>query len=154
MHILSCGNFGQINDLNKNYIVSEKKKNCFYFDHFRNNDAGPFKVDVAFNRIAVSYSTITSGIHFAAFLGAKNIILAGHDCGTLDGDVYFSDYHTKETIKINWKNVNQYKEWVTSDAIEKQTIYLKQILKDKFDINVYSINPFINFNLEGHEYAK
>jgi hypothetical protein len=31
----------------------------------------------------VSWSSITSAMHFAAYLGAKNIIMVAHDCGTL-----------------------------------------------------------------------
>ena len=39
-----------------------------------------------------SSSTIVSGIHLAAFMGAKTIILVGHDCGWLDGKSHVDDY--------------------------------------------------------------
>jgi hypothetical protein len=43
-------------------------------------------------------------MHLAAYMGAKNIILIGHDCGTLNGEPNFKDYHTDKTYKIVWKN--------------------------------------------------
>ena len=41
------------------------------------------------NKLIVSGSTITTAIHLAAHMGAKYIILLGHDCGTLDGENNF-----------------------------------------------------------------
>ena len=32
----------------------------------------------------VSRSTVTSAIHLAAYMSAKNIILVGHDCGFIN----------------------------------------------------------------------
>ena len=34
-------------------------------------------------------------------MGAKNIIIVGHDCGLLNGYSNFKWYHTEETIKIS-----------------------------------------------------
>lgn len=102
------------------------------------------------NEIVVSWSTITSAIHIAAYMGAKNIILVGHDCGTLDNECNFSGYHTQKTLSLSHKNGEAYKKWVPK--IEEQTITLKKLLKEKYNCNVYSLNPFINFGLEGHKY--
>ena len=106
------------------------------------------------DKIIVSWSTITSGIHLAAYMGAKNIILVGHDCGTLDNECNFNGYHTDKTYRIAWKNggKNAYKKWLPK--IEEQTIDLKSLLRDKYNCNIYSLNPFINFGLEGHKYNK
>jgi hypothetical protein len=101
--------------------------------------------------LIVSWSTITSGIHLAAYMGAKNIILVGHDCGQLDNKCNFNGYHTKASM--GWKNGEaDYKNWLPK--IEGQTIDLKKLLKAKYGCNVYSLNPFINFGLEGHVYKK
>lgn len=103
--------------------------------------------------LLVTYSTITTGIHLAAYMGAKNIVLVGHDCGTINGECNFVGYHTDETYKIAWKNgKSDYKEWLK--CIENTTIRLKYILKEQYDCNVCSLNPFINFNLEGNIYEK
>jgi len=82
------------------------------------------------NKLVVSYSTITTGIHLAAYMGAKNIILIGHDCGTIDGECNFKDYHTAQTYKIVWRNGKQdYVNWLSK--IENQTIKLKSLLKER-----------------------
>ena len=50
------------------------------------------------------------------------------------------------------QNIGEYKEWLTK--IETQTIDLKRMLKKKYNCNIVSLNPFINFNLEGNKYNK
>lgn len=101
--------------------------------------------------LIVSPSTITSGIHLAAYMGAKNIIILGHDCGTLNGEVNFKNYHTSKTYKIAHTGKNKYQQWVL--GIENDTIKLKKLLKKKYKCNIYSLNPFINFGLEGNKYV-
>jgi hypothetical protein len=82
-------------------------------------------------------------------MGAKNIILIGHDCGIIDGEPNFKGYHTDSTYKIVWRNGKQdYINWLSN--IEQQTITLKQLLAKQYNANVVSMNPFINFWLEGH----
>lgn len=102
--------------------------------------------------IFVSYSTITSSIHLAAYMGAKNIILAGHDCGYIDELSHVSNYadHIKEFHNTE-ENLNKYyDDWF--DIINRDTIRLKERIEKVYDCNIYSINPFINFRLEGHKY--
>ena len=98
------------------------------------------------DELLVSFSTITSGIYLAAYMGAKNIILVGHDCGTIDGQSNFKNYHSKES-RLQ-KSTDSYNVWLRK--IEKDTIILKQFLKDKYKCNIYSLNPFVSFRLEGH----
>ncbi len=93
-------------------------------------------------------STITTAIHFAAFAGAKNIILVGHDCGTIDGHVHVEEYR-KTTAVIK---ENRYGKWMGQKKVEQTTLSVKNALKTFWDVNVYSINPFINLGLEGHTY--
>ena len=104
------------------------------------------------NSLYVSFSTITTGIHLAAYMGAKNIILVGHDCGTLNGECNFTAYHTKQTRGLVWKNEKDYTKWLLD--IEGITIELKKTLQEKYSCNICSLNPFINFNLEGNIYEK
>ena len=100
------------------------------------------------DHLVVSYSTITSGIHLAAYMGAKNIILVGHDGGSINGEANMSGYHTEKTM--TQESSEKYKEWLRD--ISKDTIILKKLLKNKYKCNTVSINPFINFNLEGNEF--
>lgn len=101
---------------------------------------------VGTDMIVVSYSTITSAIHVAAYMGAANIILVGHDCGTLDGNTNIAGY--AEAIA----GAQFYRKFLT--VIEPQTLALRAKLKEVYGCNLYSLNPFVNFGLEGHEYER
>ena len=61
---------------------------------------------------------------------------------TFDG--YYKDI--KETV---WKDWNQYKNWLKK--INQDTVAIKNKMK-QLGVNIYSLNPFINFKLEGHKY--
>ena len=100
------------------------------------------------NRIVVSYSTITSGIHLAAYMGAKSIILCGHDCGTIDGESTITSYYSE--IKPHHGNDERYIRWLSQ--IENDTALVSNKIKQIYGCNIHSLNPFINFNLEGHLY--
>lgn len=154
IHFISQGNCGGNNNINLNYVIKNKDKlnKVVIYDHNPNNHNVPDLLP-KHNKLVVSYSTITTGIHLAAYMGAKNIILVGHDCGTIDNECNFKDYHTAQTYKIAWRNGKKdYVDWLKK--IENQTIKLKSLLKKEYNCNIYSLNPFINFNLEGHKYKK
>lgn len=69
-------------------------------------------------------------------MGAKNIILVGYDCETLDNKCDITNYHTDATYKIAHKRVEEdYKIGLTK--IENQTIQLKNILKKIYNCNIY-----------------
>jgi len=150
IHIFSKGNTGQLNDLSKKIIEKSQNKNLFYFDHNRNERTKIVFPQPEEDKIIVSWSTITSAMHFASYIGAKNIILVGHDCGKIDGKSNFEGYHTTETL--DQKNVHEYEEWLKN--IEDQSLQVKKFLKERYGSEVYSLNPFINFGLEGHIYTR
>jgi len=100
------------------------------------------------DKIVVSYSTITSAIHLAAYMGAKNIIICGHDCGTIDNKSTIDEYYSE--IKPHQGSVQGYVNWLSE--IENHTTAVSQVLMDTYGVNIHSLNPFINFNLEGHSY--
>tara|TARA_B110000037_G_C16960405_1_gene440707 strand:+ start:34 stop:699 length:666 start_codon:yes stop_codon:yes gene_type:complete len=152
IHFISKGEHGGNNN-NNIFIVNKYKnnKNIIIYNHNINNHLVEQLPDD--NKLLVSYSTITTGIHLAAYMGAKNIILVGHDCGTLNGEPNFKGYHTDSTYKIAHKNGKKdYINWLKK--IENGTIKLKKLLKEKYGCNIYSLNPFINFGLEGNVYNK
>lgn len=159
IHILSVGDCGGSNRRNLDYYKKNPAENVFLFNHKLNKLTGISAPDLEKNELVVSFSTITSAIHLAAFLGAKNVILLGHDCGTIDGESNFKSYleFRDDKMKVSLpfgKNKDEYKKWYDNwlKQIEDQTIWTKRMLKKKYDTNVYSLNPFINFNLEGHKY--
>lgn len=152
-HIVSTGCKGSVN--NRNLItymeLKKKPKNVRFFKHNQCAKALERKHLDALksDELISSYSSITSGIHFAAFLGAKNIILLGHDCGTLDGSSNIPSYYGKKQ-KPAQRTRGRYVSWL--GKIGSHTVTLKKWLKDVYGCSVYSLNPFVNFDLEGHTY--
>mgnify|MGYP001229729766 FL=1 len=118
----------------------------YVFEHLNNKmDRIDLSV-VGTDKIVVSFSTITSAIHIAAYMGAANIIIVGHDCGLLDGMMNIAEYDESPY------GAQFYRDFIT--RIEPQTIALRARLKEVYGCNVYSLNPFINFGLEGHKYER
>ena len=136
-----CGTIG--------YPLNEAPgEEVYVFDHV---DNGLRKVDLsviaeAQGRIVVSYSTITSAMHVAAWMGAENIILVGHDCGSLDGRLNYEGY------PVPLYHQDGFYESFLAD-IEPQSLAVRQALKETFGCRVYSLNPFLNFGLEGWRYV-
>lgn len=136
---------------NKNIIICDNTPNAG-FDLHKNINKNYFynyKENKKTNKLIATASTLCTGIHLAYYMGAKNIILVGQDCCLIDNEANFTNYHEKETLTIFWNNQDEYNEWLTK--IENQTIHIKNILKNNFKINIHSLNPFINYNLEGHK---
>tara|TARA_Y100000389_G_C17443758_1_gene510295 strand:+ start:332 stop:1021 length:690 start_codon:yes stop_codon:yes gene_type:complete len=155
IHFVSRGNYGGDNNTNYNFILKKyaNSNNIIIYNHDKNIHQLN-NLPNGEDKLVVSYSTITTAIHLAAYMGAKNIIIVGHDCGLLNGESNFKGYHTKESLNVAWKKnpQKQYNDWL--GKIENQTITLKKLLKDKYGCNVLSLNPFINFNLEGNKFTK
>lgn len=123
---------------------TESEGKFYYFDHLHNA-----VTDVRFSDdeddIVVSYSTITSAMHMAAYMGARNIIVVGHDCGSLDGRLNFEGYPSP-LIKTD----GFYERFLSK--IEEQSVQVRAWLEKKYGCRIYSLNPFLNFGLEGHTY--
>jgi len=129
--------------------ILKYKKNAvgdYVFDHLDNKLRDIDLSVIGTDTIVVSYSTITSAIHIAAYMGASNVILIGHDCGTLDGLMNYPGYEEAPGGKAFYRN------YITE--IEPQTVALRERIKEVYNCNVYSLNPFINFGLEGHKYER
>jgi len=145
-HFISLGDCGN-RDVSSSLKYNNNNKIVF-FNHLinveNNHDFNSLPEDK--NSLVVSHSTITSAIHLAAIMGAKNIILVGHDGGPINNECNFLNYHSKKTM--HQSNKSDYKNWLK--MISSQTIKLKRLLKEKYNCNIVSINPFINFQLEGN----
>ena len=163
---ISRGEFGGNNNKNKNYIESKKiyKNKVIIFDHYENcgsvenpNNIKKYNykhLNKNNNKLISTSSTLLSAVHLAYYMGANNIILVGHDCCKINGESNFKSYYKDIGIKYgdHVKNVdewkNKYNDWVSK--IESQTIYIKNILKNNYKVNVVSLNPFVSYNLEGN----
>jgi|TARA_B110000046_G_C12784282_1_gene310354 hypothetical protein len=152
---ISKGTCGGENEINYNLLQSLhliNNNNIVVYDHLQNITILPNTLPPE-PKLIVSHSSITTGIHLAAYMGAKNIILVGHDCGTIDEQCNFTGYHTESTYKIaHTTGEVGYRNWIK--VIEHHTIQLKKMILDTFNANIYSLNPFINFGLEGHVYKR
>ena len=82
-------------------------------------------------------SSFHGAMHLGAWLGAKFLVLVGADCGTLDGQHRIDGYPNGD------------KQWVLYSGHHK---LMKDWLIDKYGVGVYSLNPFLNLNLEGHKF--
>ena len=122
-------------------------KNLYTFSHNMNKDASTSVTTdwpVEDDSLYVSWSSITSAMHFAAFLGAKNIIMVAHDCGELDDKSWVDGY-----VYDTWDKTKVEEAKERNKQFEIQSIAVKGKLKQLYGCNVYSLNPFINYNLEG-----
>jgi uncharacterized Rossmann fold enzyme len=144
--VVSHKQYGNVN--NKSGMDNSKYENVYIFYHNHNQGGStPIKklLPMADDHLISSWSSITSGIHLAAHMGARNIILAGHDGGAIDGKYHIDNYYDTEE-----KSINQKDKLLT---FQDNTIELKEILKEVYGCNIHSLNPFISLKLEGHTFS-
>jgi len=88
--------------------------------------------------LAYGSSSLHGSMHLAAHLGASFIVLVGADCGSIDGCSnvrnYYADNHAYPSVYTDHHKL------------------MKDYLRQEYGVEVYSLNPFINFNLEGHTF--
>jgi hypothetical protein len=89
-------------------------------------------------------SSLHGAMHLAAWIGAKHLVMVGADCGILDGQVNLEGYpilggegDTARILSLYNRDHRRMKEWLVVN----------------YGVTVYSLNPFINLNLEGHTFA-
>lgn len=87
--------------------------------------------------LAIGASSIHGSMHLAAYMGARTLVLVGADCGTLGNDQRVNGYPAGDTP---WP------------LYEMQLRLMKIKLKEAYNCDVYSLNPFVNYNLEGVQY--
>jgi len=125
--------------------------NAYFFKH--NSKTTEFEYNITNlkeDEIISSKSTVTSMMHIAAYMGAKNIILCGHDCGRLDGNLYYEGYMEKDWISSeNWSGISN-----RINEIELETQHVRHFIWTKYKCNIHSLNPFLNFGLENHKFTE
>jgi hypothetical protein len=125
-------------------------ENSYVYDHADNRADLQKHLDVIGTDVmAAKRSSITSIMNIAAYMGAKNIIVCGVDCGTINGKTYFKGYTEKD-----WKsgeNNSGIKNWLA--ATDSLNMSIRDQISKKYDCNIYSLNPFMNFKLDGNDYT-
>ena len=124
--------------------------NAYYFKHNSKRNSFEYGIEnLSEDEIISSKSTVTSTMHIAAYMGAKNIILCGHDCGRLDGNLYYDGYMEKDwRSSENWPGISK-----RTNEIEDETLRVRNYLMKTYNCNIHSLNPFLNFGLEGHTFT-
>ena len=88
-------------------------------------------------QLTIGSSSIHGAMHLAAHMGAKFIVLVGADCGSLGGRDRVDGYVPGDS---HWA------------LYEMHLRAMKQRLWDVYSCQVYSLNPFVNYSLEGVAY--
>ena len=97
------------------------------------------------NALIATWSTIATAMHWAAHLGAANIIMVGHDCGHIDETGRVPNYREEADGVLN----DDGESWMWQQ-FDQQSRIVKAELMQRYSCTVTSLNPFINMNLEGH----
>ena len=120
----------------------------YIFDHNPNTlgTINDFDLHPNGDKIVVSWSTITSAIHIAAYMGARAVFLAGHDCASIDGDQVADGYYED----VNRFTAEQdYDAWLA--VIAPQSVFMRDWLQKEYNVPLISLSPFIGLKHEGHE---
>jgi hypothetical protein len=130
-------------EYNDNFYLFEHNDQC---NHKKSD--GSLDMDViGTDKIVSIRSTITSAMNIAAYMGAANIIVCGADNGSLDGNSYYDGY-----VQNHWISSKNNNGWL--GGIRDLNIQVRDRIKKVYGCNIYSLNPFWNFGLEGHEYKR
>jgi len=92
--------------------------------------------------LVATHSTITTAMHLAAVLGARNVVVVGADCGVLDEETNLGDYN----------DGRRHLQFAMFGSFEKQNRIVANILRDRYEVNVVSLLPFVTPNMEGHTF--
>lgn len=87
-------------------------------------------------QLVVGPTSLHMTMHFAAYLGAAHIVIVGADCGTLGDRSNFAGYSIGDNPFQVWQRVLG----MVADQIRAT------------GTSVHSLNPFVNFALEGHKF--
>jgi len=122
------------------YCRASSHGNCVN-PHGENFD--PFKHPPVDNSLLYGSSSLHGAMDLAGYVGARFVVLVGADCGTIDGQHRIPDYPDDHT--------ETFTRWVWS-VYDRHHKRMKEWLQTTYACDVYSLNPFINLNLEGHKF--
>ena len=121
--------------------------NFYSFESGVNHDIRGLEC-IGTDRMVAVRTTLNTCMNLAAHMGAKNIMICGKDEGKIDGKLYVDDY-----VKPHWRDSQNWsgiEHWLYLTS--KNTRMIRDRIKEVYGCNIHSLNPFINFKLEGHKY--
>lgn len=129
-----------------NPVYAKYMDKFYFFKHIKNGFGNMSVVHKDSDEMFISTSTITSAVHLAGYMGAKNIMICGHDILAIDGKLFFDEYTNKSSVV--WQD------FMINRDIRNDTVMLRETMAEVYGTNVYTLNPFIGFDVEGHKYEK
>lgn len=117
-------------------IVVDTPKNTMH-----NWDPSDFPEDP--DLLVSSWSSITTAMHWAAFMGCRAIFMVGADCGRIDGMGRCDGYYEGEAT-------GQEHYWST---FERQNQWVAAALHERYGIYTYTLLPFVTPNMDGHTWT-
>lgn len=95
--------------------------------------------------LIVGSTSLHGSMHLACLLGARNVILVGADCGMIDGQANQTGYQSGNLV--NDDTMMWLGRW------EQHLRQVKDALTARYGVRIYSLNPFLNMNMEGHTWT-
>lgn len=121
--------------------------NFYEFESGINDDIKGLEC-IGTDKMVAIRTTLNTCINIAGYMGAKNIMICGKDEGKINGNLYYKGY-----VKDKWPDAGNWsgiEHWLY--LTEKNTMMVRDRVREVYDCNIHSLNPFINFKLEGNEY--
>lgn len=154
--VIHHGELGQeVIDWGRTLIVSETDK-CLpgpmleyagEYYQYKHKPQGYADIDYSYldsdDGLVVGETTIINAMSFAYFIGARNIILCGVDCGMIDGEANYAGYYDRMVKKAR----------SNASGSLPRVIEFARVLRSR-GRGVHSLNPFVNFSLEGHTWTR
>lgn len=120
------------------YVASRQ-----HFENFDTDSHWPESDDT----LVVGSSSLHTSLHFAQWAGASTIVLVAADMGTLDGNTNFASYLLRPHFKHRDTGETD-QSWADWEPHTRAVVAKIRSL----GCELYSLNPFMNWNLEGHMY--
>lgn len=98
--------------------------------------------------LVVGSSSVHSSLHLAQYMGARTIIIVGLDQGQLNGKTNFTSYMEKPHRYGVDTGVSDHSFHVWEYHSREMVAKMREL-----GCNVFSLNPFMNWNLEGNRYS-
>lgn len=134
-----------LRDTVTNELWDDAPDNVLFTDSMYREPAGPhwdpFEKPPAKDTLLYGSTSLHGAMHLAAVMGAYFIVLVGADCGWIDGRDRIDGYPLGENPPE-----------AVLGIFEQHNRKVKAWLLAEYGVHVYSLNPFLNLNLEGHEF--
>lgn len=124
-------------------LEADRLRNIVYYPH--QTTRYDFDVDAAWpptGGLLVGSTSLHGSMHLACLLGARNVILVGADCATLDAATNQAGYQSgnlRVEDPLPWL-----RRW------QQHLMMVKHKLEDVYGVRIYSLLPFANGNMDGH----